>query len=83
MEQTNKANEPRLCYSIYFRNSRQPEYERGKQVVNHWCGTLSEMKMTAHGILAGLCTVGGYKHGHADIYEVSELNEKLIDRVSW
>lgn len=79
----NQTTERRLCYSIYFRNSRQPEYERGKRVITEWYGTWSEMKMTAHGILAGLCTVGGYKHGHADIYEVSELNEKLVSRVSW
>lgn len=79
----NKTKEWRLLYTIRFRNSRQPEYEQGSEVIRCWCGTLSEMKMTAQGILAGLCTIGGYKHGHADIYEVYELGEKLVDRVHW
>lgn len=76
-------NQPRLLYTIRFRNSRQKEYTKGREVVKRWCGTLDEMRTTAHGILAGLCTIGEYKHGHADIYEVGDLNEKLVDSISW
>lgn len=75
--------EQRLAYSINFRTSKEKECEKGRRVVHRWCGTLSELKMVAQGILIGLCTIGGYKHGHCDIYEVTELNENLVDRVSW
>jgi hypothetical protein len=73
----------RLTYSIRFRSSKEKEWTKGREVIKCWCGTLDEMKTIAHGILAGLCTIGGYKHGHCDIYEVSEYSEKLAGRVSW
>lgn len=73
----------RLLYNIRFRNSKEKEHTKGREIIRRWCSTLDEIRSTARGILAGLCTVGGYKHGHADIYEVDELKEKLVDSISW
>lgn len=78
-----EQNEQRLCYTIRFRTSKEKEHTMGREVVKRRCGTLSEMTNIAQGILAGLCTIGGYNHGYADIYETSEISDKIARRISW
>lgn len=79
----NNQNELRLCYNIKYRAFRQNSQEEGRETIHKWYGTLKEMHMYAHGMLAGLCFYGGYKHGIADIYLQDGLNETYVTTIHY